>query len=188
MWDHMFHLPLPLLEKILRPAIVYISLIVFLRLFGKRELAQLNPFDLVVLLSLSNTVQNAIIGEDNSLIGGIVGALALLSVNWLLNRGLYHVPKLDAMLQGSRTVLIRHGKLDDRALQKEILTRKELIGVLHKEGIASPEEVDECALEPSGVFYIKKKEDATAAARFEALQMQMEELTKEIRALRKATG
>ena len=70
----MFHLPLPVMEKILRPIIVYLCLIVFLRLFGKRELAQLNPFDLVVLLSLSNTVQNAIIGDDNSVSGGIVGA------------------------------------------------------------------------------------------------------------------
>lgn len=66
MLQNMFHLPVPVLEKVLRPVIVYICMIVFLRLFGKRELAQLNPFDLVVLLSLSNTVQNAIIGDDNS--------------------------------------------------------------------------------------------------------------------------
>ena len=71
LYHDMFHLPLPLAEKILRPVIVYLCLIVFLRLFGKRELAQLNPFDLVVLLSLSNTVQNAIIGDDNSVTGGI---------------------------------------------------------------------------------------------------------------------
>ena len=80
----MFHLPLPVLEKILRPMIVYVVLIAFLRLFGKRELAQLNPFDLIVLLCLSNTVQNAIIGDDNSLSGGVIGAFALLATNWVL--------------------------------------------------------------------------------------------------------
>ena len=83
LWDgtlsHLLAAPgLPVLEKILRPVIVYVALVVLLRVFGKRELAQLNPFDLVVLLSLSNTVQNAIIGNDNSLIGGIIGGGALL--------------------------------------------------------------------------------------------------------------
>lgn len=78
MIDSMFHLHLPLLEKILRPVIVYLCLILFVRLFGKRELAQLNPFDLIVLLCLSNTVQNAIIGDDNSVSGGIVGVFSRL--------------------------------------------------------------------------------------------------------------
>ena len=79
----MFALTLPLAEKIIRPIIIYIFLIVGLRLAGKRELAQLNPFDLVVLLTLSNTVQNAIIGDDNSVTGGLVGASTLLLVNYL---------------------------------------------------------------------------------------------------------
>src|SRR5215213_698238 len=82
----MFQLTLPLAEKILRPAVVYIFLVVALRVFGKRELAQLNPFDLVVLLSLSNTVQNAIIGDDSSVTGGLVGALTLLALNYIVVR------------------------------------------------------------------------------------------------------
>ena len=84
----MFHMDLPLLEKILRPVVVFLFLAVLLRIFGKRELAQLNPFDLVVLLSLSNTVQNAIIGNDNTVSGGLVGAAALLTINWLVARTL----------------------------------------------------------------------------------------------------
>ena len=79
--ESMFHLQLPLLEKIIRPMIVYLCLIVFLRIFGKRELAQLNPFDLVVLLCLSNTVQNSIIGDDNSVSGGVIGVFSLLTIN-----------------------------------------------------------------------------------------------------------
>jgi len=85
----MFVLTLPVLEKILRPIIVYVFLVVGLRLAGKRELAQLNPFDLVVLLTLSNTVQNAIIGEDNSVSGGLIGATTLLAVNFVVVRFLY---------------------------------------------------------------------------------------------------
>src|SRR6202044_110985 len=96
MMQSMFHMQLPILEKILRPIIVYLALIVFLRVFGKRELAQLNPFDLVVLLSLSNTVQNAIIGDDNSVSGGVVGAFGLLAINWLVVRLLFRSPKLTA--------------------------------------------------------------------------------------------
>ena len=109
MIESMFHLPLPVLEKILRPVIVYLFLIGFLRLFGKRELAQLNPFDLVVLLSLSNTVQNAMIGDDNSVSGGVIGAFSLLAINWLLTRLLFRSPVLNKVLEGSETVLIRHG-------------------------------------------------------------------------------
>src|SRR5271167_1524704 len=110
-FDHMFQLPLPILEKLLRPVIVYLALVILLRIFGKRELAQLNPFDLVVLLSLSNTVQNAIIGEDNSVSGGVIGAFALLAINWLVARVLFKSPRLTRLLEGGSTVLIRDGKM-----------------------------------------------------------------------------
>ena len=86
-WKDMFVMGLPLLEKVLRPIIVYAFLVVSLRLSGKRELVQLNPFDLVVLLTLSNTVQNAIIGEDNSVLGGLIGATSLLVTGGCLDRG-----------------------------------------------------------------------------------------------------
>ena len=110
LFHSMFALPLPFLEKLLRPVIVYLVLIVLLRVFGKRELAQLNPFDLVVLLSLSNTVQNAIIGEDNSVTGGIIGAFGLLAANWVVVRALYSAPKLNRMLEGRATTLVRDGR------------------------------------------------------------------------------
>src|ERR1700731_2655438 len=97
MWSDIFVVGVPVLEKILRPVLVYFFLVVALRVFGKRELAQLNPFDLVVLLSLSNTVQNAIIGNENSLTGGLIGAFALLAINWLLTRILFRAPKLNKL-------------------------------------------------------------------------------------------
>src|ERR1700759_4505104 len=117
----MFHLPLPLLEKLLRPVIVYLVLIALLRIFGKRELAQLNPFDLVVLLSLSNTVQNAIIGDDNSVTGGVVGAFSLLAINWIVVRILYSSPRLTRLLEGRAAILVRDGQIDRKALRRESL-------------------------------------------------------------------
>ena len=141
---NMFSLPVPLAEKILRPIVVYVFLVVCLRVFGKRELAQLNPFDLVVLLSLSNTVQNAIIGDDNSVTGGAVGALSLLAINWGLMWVLYRAPKLNQALEGGATSLVAHGKIDAVALKKEALTEEELISVLNKNGFNDPGEVEAC--------------------------------------------
>jgi uncharacterized membrane protein YcaP (DUF421 family) len=106
-WSAMFHLGPPVLEKVLRPILVYLFLVILLRIFGKRELAQLNPFDLVVLLCLSNTVQNAIIGEDNSVTGGLIGAVALCGINYAVIRFLFRHRRLDQIIEGKPTVLIK---------------------------------------------------------------------------------
>src|SRR5216110_375347 len=105
----MFILMIPVAEKILRPVVVYVFLVVGLRLAGKRELAQLNPFDLVVLLTISNTVQNAIIGDDNSVTGGIIGASTLLIVNHIVVRYLYTHERLERIVEGDADVLIEDG-------------------------------------------------------------------------------
>ena len=136
-FDHMFQMPLPILEKLARPVIVYLMLVVLLRIFGKRELGQLNPFDLVVLLSLSNTVQNAIIGEDNSVTGGIIGAFGLLAINWLVVRMMFRSRRLTRAFEGRATVLVRDGQIDQRALKRESLTRDELLEVIHRQGFES---------------------------------------------------
>src|SRR5215475_13979682 len=116
---NMFVLDLPVLEKLLRPVVVYFFLIFGLRLAGKRELAQLNPFDLVVLLTLSNTVQNAIIGDDNSVTGGVVGAATLLLLNYVVVRFLYSHERLDRVVEGNAEVLIENGRLCHDQLKKE---------------------------------------------------------------------
>src|SRR5512140_63883 len=99
-WNDLVVPGIPIADKILRPILVYIFLIVGLRLAGKRELAQLNPFDLVVLLTISNTVQNAIIGNDNSVLGGIIGAATLLVVNYGVVKFLYSHETLDRIIEG----------------------------------------------------------------------------------------
>src|ERR1700743_3786135 len=123
LWYNMFFLELPVLEKMFRPVIVYVFLIVGLRLAGKRELAQLNPFDLIVLLTLSNTVQNAIIGNDNTVTGGIIGATSLRAVNYFGVRFVHRYKKLETLVEGKRDCLVRNGHILKNHLQKELITR-----------------------------------------------------------------
>jgi len=186
--NDMFHLPLPIAEKILRPVIVYLCLIVFLRLFGKRELAQLNPFDLVVLLSLSNTVQNAMIGDDNSVTGGVIGALSLLAVNWLLSWLLFRAPRVNQALEGSAETLIKDGRVDEAAMRRESLTHEELISVLNKNGFNDPAEVEICKLEPSGTFYVKGKQPSADHVERAELMSALIGLRAEVIALREQLG
>lgn len=186
-WNDMFHLGLPLLEKILRPAIVYLFLIVALRLAGKRELAQLNPFDLVVLLTLSNTVQNAIIGEDNSVIGGLVGATTLLVVNYVVVRFLYRHQQLDRLVEGDADVLIENGRIKHEKLKRELITLAELQAAAHKQGFGSLDEVKQAVLEPGGTLSFTGKKPPPQAARQEELLARLDQLLREVRQLRGAT-
>ena len=184
MLDNMFHLPLPILEKLLRPIIVYVVLVLLLRLFDKRELAQLNPFDLVVLLSLSNVVQNAFIGEDNSITGGIVGAFSLLGINWFVARVLFRSPRLTRLLEGRATILIRDGRLDKRAMERETLTREELLEVIHRQGFEDFDQIHVCELEPSGSFFIEGLDPSSSEQQHKDLVQRLDALSREIAALR----
>lgn len=184
MLDSMFHLQLPLVEKIVRPVIVYLVLILLLRIFGKRELAQLNPFDLVVLLSLSNTVQNAIIGDDNSVTGGVIGAFSLLAINWLVVRLLFRSPRLNRALEGKSAVLIRDGHIDRKALEREALTHEELVEVVHKQGFEHIHDVHRCELEPNGTFYIEARDPSIADKRHDELLAKIEALVQQVNSLR----
>ncbi|MBS1802009.1 MAG: DUF421 domain-containing protein [Acidobacteria bacterium] len=186
MIDSMFHLPLPLAEKILRPVVVYLALVLLLRIFGKRELAQLNPFDLVVLLSLSNTVQNAIIGEDNSVTGGVIGAMSLLSINWIVVRLLFRSPRLNRALEGKATVLIRDGQVDRKALEREALTQEELLDAVHKQGFEHIHDVHRCQLEPNGTFYMEGRDPSAADKRHEELLAKIESLVQQVKTLQGA--
>jgi uncharacterized membrane protein YcaP (DUF421 family) len=144
-------------DKVFRTVIVYAFLLIGLRLAGKRELSQLNPFDLVVLLLLSNTVQNAIIGNDNSLLGGLLGAAVLLVMNGILVRVLYHYGKLDT-IEGRPDTLIRNGRLLRHHLERELITVAELESAARRQGIESLAHVNECRLETGGALTFTQKE------------------------------
>jgi uncharacterized membrane protein YcaP (DUF421 family) len=184
-WTNMFVLGVPIAEKILRPIIVYIFLIVGLRLSGKRELAQLNPFDLIVLLTLSNTVQNAIIGNDNSVSGGIIGAASLLAVNYLVVRFLYDHRKIEQLVEGSADVLIENGKVHEHKLKRELITKEELAAAARKQGFDSLSEVHQCVLEPGGTLSFTARKPATEDIRHQELLKKFDALSEELVRLRK---
>jgi len=183
-WKDMFVMGLPLLEKILRPIVVYAFLVISLRLSGKRELVQLNPFDLVVLLTLSNTVQNAIIGEDNSVLGGLIGATSLLVTNYLVVRFLYDHRKIDQLVEGRADVLIANGKVRTERLKKELITLEQLEAAARKQGFASLAKVEECVLEPGGTLCFVGKKPGTEDLRHKELLGKLEGLAREIALLR----
>jgi uncharacterized membrane protein YcaP (DUF421 family) len=183
MWKDILAVGAPVAEKMLRPIAIYFFLVLVLRVFGKRELAQLNPFDLVVLLSLSNTVQNAIIGNDNSLSGGLIGALTLLSVNYLVVRFLFRHRRLDQLFEGKPTVLVENGKICKQGLSKELLTRAELVTVLHRQGFATLGEVERCVLEPGGTFFVQGKTPPLDSKRHDELLTVLQELRAKIDSL-----
>jgi uncharacterized membrane protein YcaP (DUF421 family) len=184
-WTSMLVPGVPVLEKIIRPVIVYFALVIGLRVFGKRELAQLNPFDLVVLLSLSNTVQNAIIGNDNSVVGGLIGALSLLTINYLVVRFLFRHRRLDQWVEGRPTVLIDNGRVIPKALAAELLTVAELRTVAHRQGFARLGEIKRCVLEPGGVFCIEGKVPGTSERQHAEVLAQLDQLKAQIDDLRR---
>jgi len=165
----MFVPGVPVLEKALRTVAVYLFLLLGLRLAGKRELGQLNPFDLVVLLVLSNTVQNAIIGNDNSLVGGLLGAALLLSLNYGVVRFLYRHPALDRLIEGDSTVLVRDGRVIEHRLERELITRSELEAAARRQGIERLHDVKMCRLETGGALTFVQREPTADDSRHDRL-------------------
>ena len=143
-----------LAEKIIRPVAVYIFLVVILKIGGRRELAQMKAFDLVVLLMMANAVQNAIIGDDNSLIGGFIGGATLILLNLGVNWYLYRHPKLDRRIEGEPVQLVKDGRLLRSNLARELITEEELLSVIHRQGVDRIESCAEVILETSGTITV----------------------------------
>jgi uncharacterized membrane protein YcaP (DUF421 family) len=167
-------------EKILRPAAVYFILIIGLRIAGKREMAQLNTFDMIVLLSLANAVQNAIIGNDNSLTGGIIGAVTLLVINHFVIKVLYSHENLQHFIEGEPDVLVKNGKVRMNRLKKELITVEELTEAAHKQGISSLSEVENAILDPNGSLCFITKEPTPEIIRHTELMKKLDILAEEI--------
>jgi uncharacterized membrane protein YcaP (DUF421 family) len=177
-------LNISVLEKILRPVLVYLFLVIALRAVGKRILAQLNPFDLIVLLTLSNTVQNAIIGNDTSLSGGIIGAVALLGANSLLVRLYYRGSGVEhKLLEDKDVFLIRGHVLQQAALQKLRINVGELTARAHERGFDDLHEVETAVLYPNGTIYMKGSAP-NDSVRLDDIMKQLQALRQEVAALR----
>lgn len=175
-WSDLMIPGVPWIEKIVRPLIVYFALLLLIRMFGKRELAQLNPYDLIVLLTISNTVQNAIIGNDNSVLGGLVGATVLLAANYIVVRFLYHHERIDRFVEGDATVLIENGRVLKEFLDRELITLAELEVAAHRQGFETLSEVQRCILEPGGTLAFFGKRPTTDTLRQDELIAELQEI------------
>jgi len=164
LWSDLVVMGIPVLEKVVRTIVVYVAIVVLLRLIGKRNLAQLNTFDLVVVLLLSNVVQNAIIGPDDSVLGGLIGAAVLLLINSGVVRIAARNDTVARWLDGSPTVLVRDGEFDDAALRRLAMTRNEVAEYLRKQG-AHVSDVKIAQLDPNGAVAFDYKDTAGPVTR-----------------------
>jgi len=192
LWTNLLHFgtpdsathPVSLLEKVVRPVVVYLILVFGLKTVGKRLLAQLNPFDLVVLLTLSNTVQNAIIGNDTSLAGGIIGAAALLGVNALLVRLFYRGPSKALLFRSDRDIaLVTEGRLVEPELRRLRINAAELTAKAHERGFDTLDEVESAMLYPNGTIYFRSRPEDTDAGRHAELLRRLDALDARLAAL-----
>jgi uncharacterized membrane protein YcaP (DUF421 family) len=150
----MWNIAVPWWELIVRSVIIYAFLIVLLRVTGKRQVGQLAPFDLVLLLVLSNSVQNSINAGDNSLVGGLISASTLVGLNFLVGVATYRSKKIEAVIEGHPLVLIHNGKLIEEVMARAQLTHQELHAALRQAGCASVEEVHSAILENNGAISV----------------------------------
>jgi uncharacterized membrane protein YcaP (DUF421 family) len=187
-WHDLLIPGIPILEKIIRPILVYVFLVVGLRVAGTRELAQLNPFDLVVLLTLSNTVQNAIIGDDNSVLGGMIGATTLLLLNYGVVLLAFTNQKLGTIIEGGPDVLIGRGKVNEERLRDEKITPAELEAAARKQGFPSLKEVDQAILYPGGTFCFIGKVPSADAIHHHQLMAELHRIRRELEHLKGGSG
>ena len=153
----MLNMSIPWWEFLIRGVVVYAVLIFLLRLTGKRQVGQLAPFDLVLLLVLSNAVQNSMTAGDNSLVGGLISAATLILVNWLIGYATYRNKRLEALVEGRPLVLIHHGRLYEKAMSSAQLTHHELNAALRQAGVSCQEDVLSAILENNGAISVIPK-------------------------------
>ena len=182
-WSNMFTLDaekVTYLEKVVRPLIVYFVMVLLLRIFGKRELAQLNPIDFVLLLLISEAVQNAIIGDDTSLSGGVIGVATLLGVNYLMAYIKFRVSPIEHLIEGKPVVLIENGQVQNDVLKREMMTEDDLEVIAHEEGLEKADEIETLTLDPNGTFFVDAKGDIKDARFKREVLEKIDKLTKQI--------
>jgi len=149
----------PLLDIVVRCLVIYLTLLVGLRLMGKRQVGQLTPFDLLLLLLLSNAVQNAMIGPDTSLVGGLVAAATLFGLNFVVARVARSSGRAATLLEGTPTLLIRDGDFLEEHLVREGISRSDILRALREHGVEDPSTVRSAILEVDGSISVLRTDD-----------------------------
>lgn len=150
----------PAMHFVLRAVVVYAFLLILLRLTGKRQVGQMSPFDLVLLLVLSNAVQNSMNGGDNSITGGLILSFTLVGLNWIVAWITYRSKRMEILVEGRPVILIHDGHIDVRALDEVKMTRHELEAALRSQGCVCAEQVRFAVLENNGRVSVIMKSDA----------------------------
>lgn len=178
MWHSMFAVQIPIAEKILRTILVYATILILFRLTGKRDLATLNIFDFVVLFLLSNVVQNAIIGNDTSLLGGIIGAATLVAVNAVLNRLLVVSDRAARVLEGKPTTIIKDGRFLPGPARRLGLRPADVDKTIRVQNGDDIKEVATGVMEPNGqlVLTLKEAEQSASKGDIAGLTAQLKEM------------
>jgi uncharacterized membrane protein YcaP (DUF421 family) len=140
----------PYLDIIVRSALVYFFMVIALRLFGKKELSQLNTADVILILLISNSVQNAMVGSNSSLLGGLVAALVLFIINYILKKIMYKYKSFNNLIQDKPEILIHNGKIDFKTLAQLEISSDELYEVIREHGIENFKEVKLAMMEIDG--------------------------------------
>ncbi|HYB72395.1 MAG TPA: YetF domain-containing protein [Candidatus Sulfotelmatobacter sp.] len=151
---HIFVPEVSVAEKLVRSLAVYVFLLVAFRFTGKRQVGQLTPFDLVVLLIISNVVQNAVIGPDNSLGGGLLGAIVILLLNWAVVEIAFRYKRARRLLEATPTLLIHNGHVLHENLRRERVTLDDLLAALRKNGVVEPSQARYAVLEETGTISV----------------------------------
>jgi uncharacterized membrane protein YcaP (DUF421 family) len=154
---HLWIPDIPVSEKIIRSVVIYLFILIAFRFTGKRQVGQLTPFDLVLLLIISNVVQNAIIGNDNSLGGGIIGAVTILALNYLVVGIAYRFKGMRRLMAGEPTLLVHNGKIFKDRMERERITMEDLEASLRKNGLVGVENVRYAVLEENGQISVIPK-------------------------------
>jgi uncharacterized membrane protein YcaP (DUF421 family) len=171
MWHAMFAEQIPLAEKVMRTVIVYAAIAVLFRLTGKRGLAALSTFDFVVIFLLSNVVQNAVIGNDTSLTGGLIGAATLVAVNAGVNRLIAASATAARIFDGRATTMITGGHVVDRALLRLGMRRSELDTAVRMQSADSVRDVETGSLEPGGQLVLTLKAGEQSATKSDVAEL-----------------
>ena len=158
----MLNLAVPIWEIVVRSAVVYVFLLALLRMTGKRQIGQLAPFDLVLLLVLSNAVQNSMNGGDNSLVGGLVSAATLVALNLGIGYATFRSKRLEALVEGRPLLIIHNGHIFEDVMRRAKLTHHELSAALRQSGCTCPEEVRAAILENNGSISVVMRAERAA--------------------------
>ena len=164
MWHNLFAFQIPVLEKVVRTVAVYLLILLIFRITGKRSIASLNTMDFVVMFLLSNVVQNAIIGNDNSLAGGIVGAVALVVTNSVVDRLALAFPAFRRFIEGTATQVVTDGSVDRAALRRLGMRQAELDHAIRLQNGDDVSEIGTGTVQPGGQLILTLKpgeQDAT---------------------------